>query len=88
MNTHYLRTVDDNLVPTELTDCPYFPNWNSDLNMYIKTKYVPAIYEKNGATGLKIAETLIRAISGPTMDYEAIRKAKDEFAQLNTENEL
>jgi hypothetical protein len=89
MNAHYLQAVDDTLVPVELTEGPYFHTWNSSKNAYVKTKYTPVSFCEHNTDGLKVAAKLIKAISGPTYDFEAIREAKQEFATLvKSTNEL
>ena len=85
MNPHYLQTHNDTLVPTDLESGPYFHTWDSSKNVYTKLKYVPEVNNEKSAAGLKIAEMLIKAISGPTMDHEAIRNAKQEYVALTSQ---
>lgn len=82
MNTHYLQVVDDSLVPVELKDGPYFHTWDANKNKYIKTKYLPVNVQQTHTDGLEIADTLIKAISGPTIDHESIRRAKEKFVSI------
>jgi hypothetical protein len=82
MNNTYLNINGDEIVPSSLDNGPYFHIWNDQKNSYIKTKFVPEIDRSKSEAGIKIADKIIRAISGPTFDHEAIRAAKEEFASL------
>jgi len=78
----YLTISGDELIPSSLNDGPFFHLWDNEKQSYVKTKFSPLIDCTKAEAGLKIADKLLKAISGPTMDHEAIRSAKEEFAKL------